>query len=475
MFNNNYGDGMKNISIWKDTVKHKKFKVLDGNLETDILIIGGGITGVSNYYFLKKNNFNVVLVEQNEIGMSVTSNSTGKLSFLQNDLLSNIRDNLGEEVASSYLKSQIEAINLVVKIIRKEKINCDLVKTKSMVYTNDDSKIKEMEELREFLKRNNIDVYNDECSLVNSKYTVSVNNTYLFHPIKFVYGLLKDNSDVYEHTGIKKIKMKNDLYYCYTDKYVIKAKYVIIASHYPYFNIPFMFPLKASLEKSYLSASKYSTNTLSCISYSNPFVSLRTYNDYLIYLSNSHALNNDLSDKKHFNELKKKLKDLNLIPEYLWSNIDIMTNDGLPYIGEIDNKMFIATGYNTWGLASSVLSGKVIASILLKEDNPYIDLFDPRRVNIDQVIKGVKSIYQSINGFIKGYAYTNDKVQEKGKTYLYSNNQVLKKCPHLKCKLLFNEIEETWDCPCHGSRFDVTGKCISGPSNQDIKILKDDV
>ena len=461
---------MKNISIWKDTIESLSFPKLDSNKETDILIIGGGITGCSNYYFLSKTDYKVMLVEQNKIGMGVTSNSTGKLTFLQNDLLNKILDSEGEEVASKYLKSQIEAINLVTEIIKKERINCDLVKVKSSVYTNNRNEINKLKELEEFLLKNNIKVIHTNNTLVKEKDEISVDDTYLFHPIKFVYGLIKDKKNIYENTSIKKIKEKDGYYYCYTNNYVIKCKYVIIASHYPYFTLPFLFPIKAYLEKSYLSASISKHNNISLISYSNPFISIRTYKDYLIYLSNSHLINNDLDDKKSFSELQKKLKDIKLIPEYLWSNSDVMTNDNMPYIGEIKDRMIIATGYNTWGLASSVLSGSIIRDIILKKENDYINLFDPKRINVDQIIGNITNIYKNMSGFIKSYSKKQDKVIEKNSIYLYKENKVLTKCPHLKCKLLLNEIEETWDCPCHGSRFDKNGKCISGPSNRDIDL-----
>ena len=109
-----------------------------------------------------------------------------------------------------------------------------------------------------------------------------VSNTYIFNPLKFVYGLSEKLNNIYENTCIEKIIKKDNYYLCYFDNYVIKTKKVIIASHYPYFNLPFLFPLKATLEKSYLSASKYNGNNISLISYSNPFISIRTYQDYII-------------------------------------------------------------------------------------------------------------------------------------------------------------------------------------------------
>ena len=446
---------MKNISIWEDIKLIKEYPTLNENKNVDVLIIGGGITGISTLYNLKNSNLNIMLVEQNKIGRSVTSKSTGKLSYLQNDLIDKIRNSFNDHTASMYLKSQIESIKMIVNIINKENINCDLIKVPSYLYTNKEQEIDKIKSLESFLINNNINVSKASNNLIKSKYMIKVPNTYLIHPLKFIYGLLKNNKyPIYENTSIKKIDKKNSFYLCYTDNYIIKAKYVVIASHYPYFIIPYLFPLKCSLEKSYISASKYIDKPISLISYSNPFISIRNYQDNLIYLSNSHLVNNKVCDKDNFNELIKKVNDLNLKPNYLWSNIDIMTNDNLPYIGKINNHLLIGTGYNTWGLTNGFLAGKIISDIILNKNNEYIDIFNPKRININQIIGNIKNTGKTIDGYIKGIIHSDHK-------YI---------CPHAKCYLIYNEIEHTFDCPCHGSRFNESGKCISGPSNQDIDI-----
>ena len=137
------------------------------------------------------------------------------------------------------------------------------------------------------------------------------------------------------------------------------------------------------------------------------------------------------------------------------SNTDIITNDHLPYIGKIKDDLYIGTGYNTWGLATSVLASKIIFDIISDNKNPYIDLFNPTRMNVDQIIKPFSNILKNINGYIKGFKNTDNKTI---------------KCPHMGCNLLFNSVEKTYDCPCHGSRFDSKGHCIQSPSNKDIKL-----
>ena len=443
---------MKNYSIWQDNIKHDIYPELLNSISVDVLIIGGGITGISSLYHLANSKLKTILVEQQSIGMSTTSRSTGKLSYLQNDLLDKIRMSSGDEIAYQYINSQIDAINMIKRTIQKENIKCDFIKVNSKLYTNNKKEIKEMQDLSHFLEKK-VQVIQASSSLVDSKYMFEVENTYLIHPVKFLNSLASKLDNIYEKTSIKKITRKDNYYYCYTDKVEIKAKYVIIATHYPYFNLPYFFPIKGTIEKSYLEAAKYCSDAISLISYSSPFISIRNYQDYLIYLSNSHSINKDVDDKKHFIELVKKCSDLGLKGAYFWSNSDILTNDGLPYIGKISDNLFIGTGYNTWGLTNGFLAGKIISDIILNEKNQYIELFDPKRDNLEQIIGGVNAAFKNISGYLSGLIY--------GKSKKY--------CTHMGCKLVYNKVEKTYDCPCHGSRFNINGEAIVAPANHDLK------
>ena len=152
------GDYMKNISIWKDTVKELHYPKLEGNKEVDVLIIGGGITGISTLYNLKNSKLNVMLVEQNKIGQSTTGNSTGKLELLQNDLIDKIRKNFGDTTARKYVKSQQDAIKNAVDIIEKENIDCNLEKVEAFLYTDKKEEVKKIKDLVTFLKTCNIKI-----------------------------------------------------------------------------------------------------------------------------------------------------------------------------------------------------------------------------------------------------------------------------------------------------------------------------
>ena len=241
-------------------------------------------------------------------------------------------------------------------------------------------------------------------------------------------------------------------------------------------------PLKCSLEKSLIGA--YQCNgkkSFNAINHSNPTLSIRYVEDsdirYKLILTGSHNLCLCKSDEKYLELLKRKKC------EYLWSNTDIITKDYMPYIGLIDENLFMATGYNTWGMTNGVLSGKIISDLILNKENEYANLFNPKRSgNLKTFIKYPLYISASAYSYMntklaKNKEWYNGKITfgningESVAIYHDENNKehiVKNKCPHLGCSLLFNENELTWDCPCHASRFDLDGKVIEGPSNYDI-------
>lgn len=304
-YHNINGDTMINKSIWSDTKILKNYKSLNKDISVDILIIGGGITGINILYNLKDKD--VILVERNKLANAVTRNTTGKLTYFQeNTLLNILKKNYSK--ANLYLKSQIEALSIATKIIQDNNIDCDFEKTKSYIFTNNTKNINKLKRLKEFFKNNNIKVNNNDIPLVDYKYSISVDNTYLFNPIKYINGLLKviDDNKIYENTKINSIKHKNNKYICMTNSTTIIANKIILATHYPYFIFPYLFPLKSNLEKSYIISYNDKKNNLSLISIDKPVISIRNYKENIIYLTNSKNICTNVNDKQYFNELLHK-------------------------------------------------------------------------------------------------------------------------------------------------------------------------
>lgn len=477
------------MSIWnKEEIKTQN-KKLDKDISVDTLIIGAGITGITTAYFLKDIK-DICVVDANKVGHGVTLNTTAKINYFQERVYTKIEKLTNKTTAKTYLESQLYAINLIKDIIENEKIDCDFKKVPSYVFANTEKEVKPLKKEIEFLKENNINIVKrDLPDKITSYSSYCAHDTYIFNPIKYLqklYNILDKKIDIYENTKIIKVERQENNYICYTTNNKIKTKKIIFACHYPFFLKPIFLPLKSHIEKSYIIVSKVKEDkNYTCISSSTPTYSCRFYNDnkniYQISLSESHNTAIKQNDSYHFKRVKEifKLNDEDIIEKY--SNVDIMTPDHMPYIGILKNNMYIGCGYNAWGMTNGVLAAKILSDLILKKENKYIEIFNPKRINLSNIINLPIILASQTKSFIgpkinknKGW-YKNVKfVTINGKSLgIYKdeknkNHIVYNKCPHFGCSLIFNETEKTWDCPCHSSRFDIDGKCIKGPSNYDI-------
>ena len=476
------------MSLWSNYLDNLTFKKLTKNIEVDTLIIGGGITGLTTLYYLK-NLPSICLVDQNKIGNGITKNTTGKLNYLQETIYTDLQKNINELTAIKYLNSQRYAISLIKNIIKKENIACDLEQVKSYIFTTKNSEIPKIQAEKDFLIKQHIKVKEEELPLnLNSKAAISVSDTYVFNPIKYLMALknILKTKNIYENTKITNIKHHNNKYYCQANNYQIIAKNVILTCHYPFFTIPFFLPLKSHIEKSYLIAHKVTKNPkITGITISKLHLSFRYYEDkentYQISLASSHNTAFNQNDAKNFQNVINKfsIKKQDIVAK--WSNVDIITDDKLPFIGPIKPNLYLATGFNAWGLSNSILAAKILSNYILNIKNEYQDLFLPHRINLAKL----KSLL--INTITNSLAFLRSKFPNKNwytsnikfktingeKIAIYKDkNQkehlVYTTCPHLKCSLIFNEVEKCWECPCHSSKFSIDGKCLKGPSLKDI-------
>ena len=469
---------MKNYSIWEDLNNKIICPKLEEDLDLDVLIVGGGITGISALFNLAKTKLKVKLIERNRCGYGTTSKSTAKITYLQENIYKYIRNLVDLDTAYKYLDSQREAVNLLKKIIVKNNIACDFQKVDSVLFTN--SKTEDIQEEYNFLKNGGVKVKTLD-NLNMRKSAIAVTDTYVFHPLKYInYWKEKYQNLIYENTKLESIQYENNYYKCLVNGHLIKCKYLVIASHYPYFLLPFMLPLKSHIETSYIGASKVNNyQDISAINIDKPCISFRYHNDsinnYFIYLYGSYKTADIKDITEDFDSLTKQYKF-----HYTWTNNDIITHDYMPFIGEIKKNMYIATGYNTWGITNGTLAGQIITDLILQKNNPYKELFNPKRgINLSKIGRLPSDIKANIKAMVKSTKknVNNKKVIPKtidGKKVLVYKDKngkeyiVLDRCPHMKCGIIFNEKEKIWECLCHGSRFQLNGKCINGPSNFDI-------
>ena len=489
-------------SLWQKDNYDKNLKSVEENLNTDILIIGAGITGVTLAYNLLNSNKDVILIDRNKFFNEVTAKSTGKLTYLQDLKYQDIENIYDFDTAKKYYESQKDAIKLVKKNVKDNNIDCNLKRTYSVTYTKEEKELYKFEKEMKFFDKLGVNYSNFNDSIYDTDILklISVNNTYVFNPVKYLndlYEIIKKNKNIrmYENSIATKIRRENDKYIVNVNDYEITANTIVLACNYPFFTIPFLMPFKTYLEKSYITATKVDKiDNISAISTGNEVVSYRydedEKNKYFLYLTNSSKLSNKLNYELNYNTNSKSAKEItDKKTSYSWMNMDVMTNDFIPYIGRISNNdknVFIATGYNTWGMTNGTIAAKVISDLILKRKSKYENLFGvQRKINLIKIKNfAVNTLFSNIKAYsfslikknpswYKNYAVItkiNGKrvgiyFDENGDKHIVSNV-----CPHLKCFLTFNKEDKTWDCPCHGSRFDTEGNSIKGPSVYNIKI-----
>lgn len=496
--NTNNGECMNNKSIWiNNNVENGCMPKLDKDICCDVVIIGGGMAGLSTGYNLMNFNKNIVLIEKDICGMGATSKNTGKLTWMQDLIYSRLSKNYNSDIAKMYYDSQVEAVDLIKKIVKDNKIDCHLSKTKSYVFSENKDDYDKFNDEILFYKKYNIKYKLLDKLPLEYKCAMALEgeNSYVFNPYEYMVGLkniIKNKIKIYEETRCMSISKSDNGYVIETScGYKINSKYVVVASHYPPFIIPFLTPFKTRIDKFFIGASKTDNNkSVQLISYGKESISMRYYqdmnNNYFIYGRRNHFVGNHLDVRDDYNELADEYKKyFNKELEYFWHTHDLMTYDGLPFIGEIDNNMFICTGFNKWGNTNGTLAGKIVSDLILSVNNKFSLLFKPKRcISFDKIKNlflynievGSAFVLNKVNSNKNFYdddvkvEYINGKkcgvyIDKEGNKHVVSNI-----CPHMKCNLIFNYIDKTWDCPCHASRFTVDGDIIYGPSAYDIKL-----
>ena len=537
-------------SYWINSEKNKeKYNKLEKNIETDICIIGGGITGISTAYYLTKENLKVTVLDMGKIGFQTTGNSTAKITSQHGLFYKYLKDSKGEDFARLYYDANEDAIKNIKKIVEKEKIQCDLECQSAYVLAANREEVQkvkdEVEVVRgfgghaEYLEREDID---KNLLILNPLAAIRFKNQAQFNSYKYTIELAKVcknlGANIYENTKVVDVRDEKDYYYLETeDGYKIKAKYLVITTKYPIINIPGFYFMKMYQSTSYgisipvkekLFDGMYITST-------NPKVSLRMAkvdnniikdvvdgnienyakqdkenrkrvkekqnskidNEYvLIVVGTDHKTGEktDLSNSyKKLENIAKQIYPQGKVENY-WNTEDCITLDKIPYIGKYSTmweNAYVATGFNKWGITTSNIAANIITDMIIGRKNRYEDIFISTRVepvkNRQEVGNMLKETVSSL--VLKKFELPESEQaslkNEEGKIIEIEGEKVgaykdkegriytiVPKCAHLGCELSWNNLEKTWDCPCHGSRYDYTGKMLYGPTVKDLYIDK---
>ena len=488
---------MKQDTLWTNDIKKIKTSKMQKHLKIDTLIIGGGLAGISTLFELSNKLDNIALIERDQIGFGVTSRTTGKLTFMQGLCYHKLENTYNFDTAKLYLESQIEAIKHVSHIISKNAIKCNFNWTDAYVFTNNEDKISNFDKEINFYNKVKIS-YEDNTKLpfdAKNKRVLKTSGSAVFNPVKYLYHIanmaINNKAKIYEGVAALTINKKGNVYEVLTNKGTIIANTVIVATHYPFFLYPGLIPFKTHIEESFIGAINLDNiKNDQAINEDTTIESFRYYDDkkkYLLYSSESYKTSNHFDIEKRKEELVKKIEEkYHKKPDYIWHTHDILTNDMLPIIGPINNNsnFYIITGFNKWGMTNSIIASLVIKDLILKKENKYTKLFSSKGINLEKVKNFFIDGYQNAKSIVKAKVIKDQPFYHENVCVTYENgkrigiykddngclHKVSNICPHMKCNLIFNNIDHTWDCPCHGSRFDIDGNVIEGPSSFDIKI-----
>ncbi len=431
-------------SIWTETCKMPHFPALTTDIKTDVLIIGGGMCGLLTAYFLKWAGVDYCLVEAERVGGGVTGKTTAKISSLQGTVYQELLKKLGREKTQLYYQACIQALERYGCMSKT--IECDFVQLPAYTYTRKDPK-KIQDEVRAIRCIGGNAEFVEELSLpFGMVEAVKMPHQAQIHPLKFLNGIA-EHLNIYENTRIQSVFNNT----AKTESgFSIKAKKIIIATHFPFLNRMGGYPLKLYQERSYLIGLVNAPELQGIyLDEACDGLSFRKEGEVLLVGGNSHRTGKETSGWELMREFQKKYCP-KAKEKYAWATQDCMTLDGLPYIGQYSWRtpnLYVATGFQKWGMTGSMIAALLLRDLVLERKNEFEGLFSPQRSMFRKQL------------LINGVEATKDilTVSEK-------------RCPHLGCSLKWNKTEHSWDCPCHGSRFTDTGRLLDNPANKNMRI-----
>ncbi len=495
---------------WRDYVTLPSYPSIEENTQVDVAIVGAGITGITTAYLLTKAGLKVALIDAGKVINGTTGHTTAKISAQHGLIYHELIEHLGENQAKLYYEANKEAQSFISARINEYKIECDYSEEDAYVYSVTEESKQKIE--KEYAAYQTLGIQGElvqdlplDLEIHNA---VVMKNQAQFHPIKYLLPLLDfitaNGGIIFEETpcleevaddGNRIVHTKNGPH--------ISCQQVVACSHFPFYDGNGFYFARMYAERSYTVAIKAEKTFPGgmYLSADEPKRSLRYTNlngeKLLLIGGENHKTGQGEDTLQHYENLQQFAQEVFGIREfpYRWSAQDLMTLDKIPYIGNITkNKpnVYIATGFQKWGMTNGTLAANLISDLILNQPNRYTELYTPSRFKADPSLKtfikeNTNVAYQFLDGKLGGDRLSLDQLSlDQGgvitfngeRTGAYKDKQgqmhlVDTTCTHLGCELDWNSGERSWDCPCHGSRFSYDGQVLEGPADQPLKKLQE--
>ncbi len=440
-------------SIWRQTVQIPGRECLPGDRKAEVAVIGAGLAGLLAAYYLQEQGREVVVLEAAEIGSGQTGGTTAKITCQHAALYSKLIEKYGRERAARYAGANQRAIEAYVELIGREGIDCHFEFVDSYLYTAYDKEALRLE--AEAAAAAGIRAHYAEHPHFPfpAEAAVCFEHQAQFHPLEFVKHIA-EKLTVYEHTRVLKVHGHQ----VRTDRGIVTAEHIVFATHYPFPVVPGFYFLRQHQERSYVLALRGIPKWEGMYyGIDDGGLSYRWYEDILLVGGGGHRTG-DMSAGCGYAALREQVRELFPEGEEVahWGAQDCITHDELPFIGRFSllrGNWYVITGLKKWGMTGSMVAAQIICDRICGRTNPCESLFKPQRMHFWAARKKLwEDVRYSVSGLGKGFL---------GKRL---------QCPHMGCALEWNAQERTWDCPCHGSRFDERGCLIDEPAQGNIRL-----
>lgn len=499
-------------SFWVDSVKQLSYSKLTNDLEADVVVVGGGLAGVSAAYCLTRAGKKVALVEDGFIGSGETGRTTAHLVTALDNRYYQLEKNFGTEKTKLIALSHAAAIDFVEQTVKRENISCEFERLDGYLFLHPSDKSYSLQIELEAAARAGINIFKAHEVLKGTGDSLCFPGQAQFHPLKYLRGLCdaitKKGGRIFTETHAEEI----DQYGIKTaDGFYVRAKHIVVATNTPV-NNKFLIHSRQYAYRTYVVGALVKKGSVQKALYWDTgdfdqkltfppyhYVRLASYdNEHDLLISggedhpNADTSQINIPEEKRYERLVNWTKKYFPIEDivYRWSGQVMEPMDGLAYIGRnpIDHdNIFIVTGDSGNGMTHCTIAGILLTDMITGRENPWEDIYRPSRFNLrssgalfKEVIGALLANFKRdssdedhirLSSVPKGEARQLDLHGERCGVYHDPEGMlhvVSTTCTHLKCNVKWNNDEKSWDCPCHGSRFTYDGKVMNGPANTDL-------
>jgi glycine/D-amino acid oxidase-like deaminating enzyme/nitrite reductase/ring-hydroxylating ferredoxin subunit len=490
--------GEKNRSLWVATSPTTDYPPLEAAQACDVAVVGGGITGLTTALRLQQEGARTAVLESGRICSGATGYTTAKVTALHGLIYADLISGVGEERARAYAEANQAAVETIATLVRELGIDCHFERQSAYTYTESPERRPAIEAEADAARRCglNVTVTDDTDLPFPVAGAVRLDEQAQFDPRRYCLGLataiLDAGGAIYEHSRAVGLERGTPCTVT-TDNGALRAEKVVVATHLPFVDRG-GYSTRATASRSYALAA--STNAPApegmYLDADPPIRSVRAAPGGLVIIGGeSHTVGQDDDTRRRYRALEDwaRLRFEGAAVRYRWSAQDYLTLDRVPYIGRLSrtsDSVFAATGYGKWGMTNGTAAAGILVDLVQGRDNAWAPAFDSTRLrasvvnfmrhNLDVArhyvgdqLSSLRSV--SVRDLEPGEAAVGR--VDGSATAAYRDDAgtlhaVSATCTHLGCRVAFNTAEETWDCPCHGSRFDLDGRVIAGPAFEDL-------